>query len=431
MRLAVAGGVCGLRAVRQAGVAPLPALPGGGEQRRPVLRDVRTRVRAGLPVAGPGSSAAACSRLRAPAGARLRAPAAPAFAPGYGGAPAQTFGPPQGFGAPVERVVGAIPEARIKTGMFSSDMYVLVVTERRLLGAKVTSDLLKRIIEEARAAKKAEGGGFFAQWGAQIGASVTLGKRYAAMAPEAILAETPGNWALDASGVREIRVQRVDIGDDETVTRHTLRITIETVGRKAELQHGHGEPGPAGRGGVALGAVPGPGALSLPGAGSGGRLRGRGAVRFEISRPARGRLRSLQASSLSRGSERKMATRAKSPRNATAVVRALTNVPVEEVGCSAPDQVIDEQRDQEEDLAPRGRAERSLSRRATGTREEPGRAADQGEADPPGERKQPGHRSDQRRPRPDVAERPDPPLAARRVPVSTSVQAAEIGGRAG
>jgi hypothetical protein len=106
---------------------------------------------------------------------------------------------------------------------------VLVVTDRRLIGAKVTGDLLKRIIEEARSEAKAEGGGFFRQWAAQIGASITLGRRSGRMQPDAILAETPGNWMLLPNQARSIKVERPRRDDEDRGIHSThLRIKLET-----------------------------------------------------------------------------------------------------------------------------------------------------------------------------------------------------------
>ncbi len=83
-----------------------------------------------------------------------------------------------------ETVLGAIPDARIKTGLLKSEAWVLVVTDQRLLGARVTDELMKHVVEQARAQAKASGSGFFGQWGAQIKSSFTLGQRFCAMTPE-------------------------------------------------------------------------------------------------------------------------------------------------------------------------------------------------------------------------------------------------------
>ena len=133
-----------------------------------------------------------------------------------------------------ETVLGVIPDARIKTGLLGSEAWVLVVTDERLLGARVTDDLIKHVVEQARAQAKASGSGFFGQWGAQIKAGFTLGQRYRAMTPDAILAETPGNWALWPGQVSSIRVENKSRGGggDDSPDSDYLKITIETPGGK-------------------------------------------------------------------------------------------------------------------------------------------------------------------------------------------------------
>ena len=142
-----------------------------------------------------------------------------------------------------ETVLGAIPHARIKTGLLKSEQWVLVVTDQRLLGARVSTELLKQIIEQARAQAKASGSGFFGQWGAQLKASFALGQRYCAMPPEAILAETPGNWALYPGQVQSIRVEhKVRSGGEDGVDTEYLRITIEAAGGKGTYETDDANP---------------------------------------------------------------------------------------------------------------------------------------------------------------------------------------------
>jgi hypothetical protein len=144
-----------------------------------------------------------------------------------------------------ETVLGAIPNARIKTGMLKSENWVLVVTDQRLLGAKLTDELMKSIAEQARAAAKASGSGFFGQWGAQIKSGFALGQRYCAMTPEAILAETPGNWALMPGQASSIKVEKKsrNAGGDDDFSTDYLRITIETPGGKGSYETNDDKPG--------------------------------------------------------------------------------------------------------------------------------------------------------------------------------------------
>jgi hypothetical protein len=138
-----------------------------------------------------------------------------------------------------ERIVGVIPTARIKTGLFSKKIYTLVVTDRRLILAEMTNDALKGAIEEARAARKAAGGGFFGQWKAQLEASISFANRYFSMPPEVIITETLGNLAFGPGDVKRIKVERkTERNNDEDhigVDRDFLRITIEAQGIKREF----------------------------------------------------------------------------------------------------------------------------------------------------------------------------------------------------
>ena len=129
-----------------------------------------------------------------------------------------------------EAVVGVIPNARVKTGMFKSECWFLVVTTHRLLGAQVDTDLLKRVVEQARAQAKAGGAGFFGQWKAQLQVSFGMAQHYLAMDPEAIVRETPGNWALYPGQVGWIRVENRSRPSGEDDEQTFLHITIATPG---------------------------------------------------------------------------------------------------------------------------------------------------------------------------------------------------------
>jgi hypothetical protein len=144
-----------------------------------------------------------------------------------------------------ETVFGAIPNARIKTGMLKSESWVLVVTDQRLIAARLTDQLVKSIAESARAQAKASGSGFLGQWGAQLKPGFAIGQRYCAMTPEAILAETPGNWALAPGQVSSIKVERKtrNAGSDDDFEANYLRITIEAAGGKGSYETNDDKPG--------------------------------------------------------------------------------------------------------------------------------------------------------------------------------------------
>lgn len=128
-----------------------------------------------------------------------------------------------------EVVLGVIPDARVSLGLFKSETWALVVTDRRLLGARVADELKNRVAGQARAQAKASGSGFLGQLRAQIDADVALGQHYGSMTPEEILAETPGNWALSPGQVSSIKVERKSRGGGEDGPDiDYLKITIGT-----------------------------------------------------------------------------------------------------------------------------------------------------------------------------------------------------------
>ena len=134
----------------------------------------------------------------------------------------------------VEVVIGVIPSAKTKTGMFSTAAYTLVVTNYRLIFARMTNDLVKQNTERVRAEAKAGGAGFFGQWGAPLKAAFAFAQRYLAMEPAAILAESPGNGFVDPSQVRQLKVERkwCSAGSDDDNSQAYLRIIIETTAGK-------------------------------------------------------------------------------------------------------------------------------------------------------------------------------------------------------
>ena len=75
--------------------------------------------------------------------------------------------------------------------------YSLVITDRRLIFAYLTKEKITAMVNESRDAAKAEGKGFFGQWGAQLGTSFNYHEGYWQLAPEAVLAETPENFAIE------------------------------------------------------------------------------------------------------------------------------------------------------------------------------------------------------------------------------------------
>jgi hypothetical protein len=144
-----------------------------------------------------------------------------------------------------ERVVGVIPVARTKAGMFSTKTWTLVFTTHRLILAEMTKQAVSAQTERARAGAKDAGKGFMGQWGAQLKSSISFGAHYLAFDPDAVLAESPDNAAILAAEIRALTVERrsrsAGAGDD-AMDVPCLRVTLETAAGKRSYDTDNEQP---------------------------------------------------------------------------------------------------------------------------------------------------------------------------------------------
>ena len=107
-----------------------------------------------------------------------------------------------------------------------SDAYTLIVTERRSIFAKVTQEIMNETVRTARANAAAEGKGFFGKWASQMKGFYNYAVRYNKFTPDQILQETPGNFAIESSMIRKIKITE---NTDEDNPGVEYGITFETV----------------------------------------------------------------------------------------------------------------------------------------------------------------------------------------------------------
>lgn len=156
-------------------------------------------------------------------------PPQPQYAPPPANMPQPQYAPAQ----PSEIVLGVIPGGTRRSGFlgFKAESYTIVATSHRLLFAPFTTRIQKESVNQAREAAKAQGKGFFGQWGAQLTSG--SGARYLGMPPEAILAEESGSFFLMNNQVRSFRFSSQD--DDET-NRTTYYLEIQSVTDKLKFE---------------------------------------------------------------------------------------------------------------------------------------------------------------------------------------------------
>ncbi len=124
-----------------------------------------------------------------------------------------------------ETVVGAIFLRRMKSfGRY--DSFSGVVTSQRLIFAQMTSKMLTDAAMQARDKAKAEGKGFFGQWDEQLRATFSYTQKYLNMTPSDIIAETPGNFAIDNGAISEVKLSLKDINKGHETHSHEFEIHV-------------------------------------------------------------------------------------------------------------------------------------------------------------------------------------------------------------
>jgi len=122
-----------------------------------------------------------------------------------------------------EPVIGVLMLRKTKS-LGRYDSFSGVLTSQRLIFAQMTGDMLKDAINQAREQAKAEGKGFFGQWGDQLKASASHSSRYYNMDASAVLSETPGNFAVQNSAVNEVKLKLKDTGNQANLREFEIEV---------------------------------------------------------------------------------------------------------------------------------------------------------------------------------------------------------------
>ncbi len=130
-----------------------------------------------------------------------------------------------------EKILGVIPNARLKTGFIRWETYTLIATNSRLIAAKVRSDLIKEEGKKRAKESKEEGHGKFKQYLARAITGFTFADRYLEISPEEILSETKGNFSIYAKDVLATKIKEGYTDDDDN-NKSPNTLVIKTSARK-------------------------------------------------------------------------------------------------------------------------------------------------------------------------------------------------------
>jgi len=127
-----------------------------------------------------------------------------------------------------ETLIGAATGLERKKGLFKTDTFTMIVTDKRLIFAKVTNEILK---EQAAQLK---GQGFMARMQASMsGDHIT--SRYDNIAPEQALAENSDNFAVDRSEIKKIKFN-INLVDTDSKRDNDVKMEIQTVREKLQFK---------------------------------------------------------------------------------------------------------------------------------------------------------------------------------------------------
>jgi RNA polymerase subunit RPABC4/transcription elongation factor Spt4 len=210
---------CGICGATVAARAPAPAQP----HPQPIQK---TCSACGAPV---NDTTKFCGGCGAPVGASFRPASVAPLAPDTGIAPEV----PQGG----EQVIGVIGNARkMKLLGAAWDTYALVVTNRRMILAQLTADMLNAAYKEAAERAKAEGKGFLGQMAHQMTVAFQYCQKYETMPPDRALAETKGNRAIE--NVRITAVNMKEKPNRDTIEFAEFIMTVQSADGKFEFHVG-------------------------------------------------------------------------------------------------------------------------------------------------------------------------------------------------
>jgi hypothetical protein len=102
-----------------------------------------------------------------------------------------------------------LPEAKKINPEGPAELYTLVFSPYHVIMAKLTAEIITDARKKSQERGKAEGKGWLGRAHDQTQATGMVHFRYLEMSPSQILAETPGNLAIEHNGVASVNVRQV------------------------------------------------------------------------------------------------------------------------------------------------------------------------------------------------------------------------------
>jgi len=122
-----------------------------------------------------------------------------------------------------ESIVGII--SNVRTGLLGQKAYNLIITDKRLIAAVVTSKMLSDAAKQQAAESKAKGEGLLKRMASTAFSGYHYHEKYFEMPPEEILAENSDNFYLEPSMIKKISIKQGYFNEhQERSNPHQLKI---------------------------------------------------------------------------------------------------------------------------------------------------------------------------------------------------------------
>lgn len=134
-----------------------------------------------------------------------------------------------------ETVLGVVPHMKLKTGLFSSKEFTLVVTNQRVIFASLSKEMVKQAHQEAVEKSKAENKGYWERSMMGYAAVNQISAAYESMHPEEIIGEHPDNFFVPGQYIKKVTFKLGDNRMGESSNRGTDTMVITTHSEKLKL----------------------------------------------------------------------------------------------------------------------------------------------------------------------------------------------------
>jgi hypothetical protein len=112
-----------------------------------------------------------------------------------------------------ESIVGII--SNVRTGLLGQKAYNLIITDKRLIAAVVTSKMLSDAAKQQAADSKARGEGLLKRMASTAFSGYHYHEKYFDMSPEDILSENTDNFSLEPSMIKKMSIKHGHFNENQ------------------------------------------------------------------------------------------------------------------------------------------------------------------------------------------------------------------------